>query len=59
MRGLALLMAGFADGDPLLAEARRTIHVTYRSDLFLFSWATPSPAAGLDARLPYCEIATL
>jgi hypothetical protein len=58
-RGLAMLMAGFPDADPLLAEARRTIHVTYRSDLFLFSWATPAPAAGLDARLPYCEIATL
>lgn len=58
-RGLGMLMVGFADSDPLLAEARRTIHVTYRSDLFLFSWATATPAAGLEDRIPYCEIATL
>jgi hypothetical protein len=58
-RGLAFVMAGFADADPLLAEARRTLHVTYRSDLFVLSWTSPAPAAGLDGRVPYCEIATL
>jgi hypothetical protein len=58
-RGLGLLMLGFADADPLLAEARRVLHVTYHSDLYVLSWATDAPAAGLDGRLPYCEIATL
>jgi hypothetical protein len=58
-RGLALLMIGFPDDDPLLREARRTLHVTYRSDVFLASLREPSPAAGLDGRLVYCNLATL
>jgi hypothetical protein len=59
VRGFGMLMVGFADSDPLLAEARRTIHVTYKSELFVFSWATATPGAGLEDRIPYCEIATL
>ena len=57
-RGKAFLMLGLADEDPLLAVARRWLHVTYRSDLFAVSWSD-EPAALLDERIPYIEIATL
>ena len=57
-RGLAFLMVGLADGDPLLPVVRRRPHVTYRSDLVALSW-TDDPAASLDGRVPYVEIATL
>ena len=56
--GKAYLMLGFADADPLLAVARRWPHITYRSDVYAFSWSA-DPAAGLDGRLPYVEVATL
>jgi hypothetical protein len=58
LRGKAFLMLGLADNDPLLAVARRWLHVTYRSDLYAVSWAE-DPAAQLDGRIPYIEIATL
>jgi len=61
-RGKAFLMLGLADEDPLLAVARRWLHVTYRSDLFALAWGTnpaDDPLAALDGRLPYIEIATL
>jgi hypothetical protein len=51
-------MAGFADADPLLPPARRFLHLTYRSEVFLGSWAG-DPVEGLDGRTPYVEIATL
>lgn len=57
-RGKAFLMLGLADEDPLLAVARRWLHVTYRSDLFTLAWdgaEVPVP----DGRVPYVEIATL
>jgi hypothetical protein len=57
--GHTYVTLGLADADPLLAAARRTFHITYRSDLFLLSWDAPDPAAGLDGRVPYIEIATL
>jgi hypothetical protein len=57
-RGLAFLTAGFADGDVLLPVARRFLHFTYRSEVFLGSWAG-DPVADLDGRTPYVEIATL
>jgi hypothetical protein len=57
-RGKAFLMLGLADDDPLLAIARRYLHVTYRSDLFVASWSG-DPAGLLDGRIPYVEIATL
>jgi hypothetical protein len=57
-RGKAFLMIGLADNDPLLAVARRTLHVTYHSDLFAVSWSD-EPAGLLDDRVPYIEIATL
>ena len=56
--GKAYLMLGFADADPLLAVARRWPHITYRSDVYAFSWSA-DPAAVLDGRLPYVEVATL
>jgi hypothetical protein len=57
-RGLAFLMVGLADDDPLLPIVRRHPHVTYRSDLIALSW-TDDPLARLDGRVPYVEIATL
>lgn len=57
-RGKAYLMLGLADDDPLLAVARRWLHVAYRSDLYALSWSD-DPAAALDGRVPYIEIATL
>ncbi len=57
-RGKAFLMIGLADDDPLLAVARRYLHVTYHSDLFAASWSD-EPIARLDGRVPYIEIATL
>ncbi len=57
-RGLAFLMVGLADDDPLLPVVRRRPHVTYRSDLVALSWSD-DPATRLDGRVPYVEIATL
>lgn len=57
-RSKAYLMLGFADEDPLLQVARRWLHVTYRSDIYAFSWSV-DPAAVLDGRVPYVEVATL
>jgi hypothetical protein len=57
-RGLAFVTAGFADRDALLPAARRTLHLTYHSGIFLAGWGG-DPAAGLDARTPCVEIATL
>ncbi len=57
-RGLAFLMLGLADDDPLLPVVRRRPHVTYRSDLIALSW-TEDARARLDGRVPYVEIATL
>ena len=58
VRGLAYLMVGLADDDPLLPVVRRHPHITYRSDLFALAW-TDDPLARLDDRVPYVEIATL
>jgi len=57
-RGKAFLMLGLTDDDPLLAVARRRLHVTYHSDLFAVSWCY-EPITQLDGRVPYIEIATL
>lgn len=58
-RGMTYLTIGLADRDPLLAAVRRSLAITYRSDLFVLSWDPAGPAARLDARVPYIEIATL
>jgi hypothetical protein len=57
-RGKAFLMLGLAKNDPLLAAARRTMHVTYHSDLYAACWSAEQLSA-LDERIPYVEIATL
>jgi hypothetical protein len=57
-RGKAFLMLGLADHDPLLRVARRSLHVTYHSDLYAASWS-PGVIEQLDERVPYIEIATL
>ena len=59
VRGHAFLTIGLTDEDPLLAAARRSLHITYRSDLFVLSWNAGDPATGLDGRIPHVEIATL
>ncbi len=56
--GKAYLMLGLADEDPLLSVARRFLHITYRSDLYALSF-DEDPAARLDGRVPYIEIAAL
>jgi hypothetical protein len=57
-RGKAFLMVGLADNDPLLAEAKRFLHIPYHSDLYAVSWSAEK-VAQVDARIPYIEIATL
>lgn len=56
--GKAFLMIGLSDGDPLLAVARRYLHITYHSDLIAVAWSK-APFKQLDGRIPYIEIATL
>ena len=58
VRGKGFLMVGLADADPLLAVARRFLHVPYRSDLYALAWSE-DPRARLDGRVPQIEIATL
>lgn len=59
-RGLGYLMLGVADGDPLLAAARRFPHVLYRSTIYLVTWNDEEELHGrLDRRPLYLEIATL
>jgi len=58
-RGLAFVTIGLTDDDPLLGAVGRWPRITYRSDLFVLSWSRRDPAADLDRRVPYVEIATL
>jgi hypothetical protein len=57
-RGKSFLMLGLADNDPLLATARRPLHIRYHSELFAAGWDAAA-LASLDERVPYIEIATL
>jgi len=57
-RGKAYLMLGLSDDDPLLAVAKRVLHIKYHSDLFAVSWSD-HPIKKLDGRIPYIEIAAL
>lgn len=57
--GMAYLLVGFADQDPLLPLMRRSLHLTYRADLFVGRWGGGGPLTGLDQRTPYVEVATL
>jgi hypothetical protein len=58
MRGYAYLMLGFAANDPLLAEANRYPHITYRSRLYTASWDEGTFHEQLDQRICYVDIAT-
>lgn len=57
-RGKAFLMLGLSDDDPLLAIAKRCLHIPYHSDLFAVSWSAAA-LEQLDRRIPFIEIATL
>jgi hypothetical protein len=59
-RGFAYLMIGLTQTDPLLAAARRYLHVPYHSRVYLVSWqADEDYPARPDGRIPYLEIAAL
>jgi hypothetical protein len=59
-RGYAYLMVGLAEGDPLLAVARRYLHIPYPSRLYTICWDDASYwHERLDGRIPYIEIAAL
>ncbi|HSM34621.1 MAG TPA: hypothetical protein VK987_11090 [Anaerolineae bacterium] len=58
-QGLAFLMVGFDDRDPQLRTLRRSLHVTYESDVFLGSFGAADPGAMLDDRPVCIEIGTL
>lgn len=59
-RGLAYLMIGLADNDPLLSAAQKFPHILYGSRLYLANWSRDTaPELALDGRTPYIEIATL
>lgn len=58
--GLAFLMVGLTDRDPLLPVVRKRLHIPYLSTLYAVCW--PEDEAWyqeLDGRVPYVEIATL
>ncbi len=59
-RRFAFLMLGLAEGDPLLAVARRRLHIAYTSTLYTVCWREDAAWHDrLDGRPPYVEIATL
>lgn len=59
-RGFSFLMLGLCEGDPLLAVARRWLHITYTSTLYTVCWQEEeSWRERLDGRIPYVEIGTL
>jgi hypothetical protein len=58
-QGQDFLMLGFDERDPQLRRVPRWLHVTYRSDVFLGSFAENAAAAAVDDRAVYVEVATL
>jgi len=58
-QGNAFLMLGFDERDPRLRSVGRSLAVTYRSDVFLGSFAGDDPGAALDGRPAYVELGTL
>jgi hypothetical protein len=59
-RGLAYLMIGLAERDPLLPIAQKYPHIAYHSRLYVASWEDGHDFfARLDNRVPYIEIAAL
>ena len=60
VRHYAFLMLGLAEADPLLAVARRQLHIAYKSTLYTVCWREEDGwHERLDGRTPYVEIATL
>jgi hypothetical protein len=58
--GYAYLMVGLSARDPLLAIARRYVHIPYYSRLYTVCWPGEEHFhQKLDARVPYVEIASL
>jgi len=55
----AFLMLGFDERDPQFKSLRRSLHVTYESEVFLGSHAGDDPGITLDDRPVYIEIGTL
>ncbi len=59
-RGFAHLMVGLTEPDPLLAVARRGLHVPYKSRLYTVSWPEePGWHQRPDGRTPYLELAAM
>lgn len=59
-RGYAYLMVGLSEKDPLLAPARKMLHLSYKSILYTICWEdAPGWHSDLDNRIPYIEIAAL
>ncbi len=59
-RGYAYLMVGLSSRDPLLAVARRYVHIPYYSRLYTVCWKGEEKFhEKLDKRIPYIEIAAL
>ncbi len=59
-RGYAYLMVGLMEGDPLLAVARRYLHIPYHSRLYAVAWDNEATWVGqLDSRPLYLEVAAL
>ncbi len=58
-QGQAFLMVGFDEREPLLRSLGRPLAVTYRSDVYLGSFAEEDPAATLDGRPAYIELGSL
>jgi hypothetical protein len=59
-RGLAYLMIGLSERDPLLPIAHKYPHIAYHSTLYVASWEDSDDFHDhLDDRVPYIEIAAL
>ncbi len=58
-RGLGFLLVGFDRADPLLARARRRLHLAYPSTLFTASWSDDRPPLPRPGGPPvHAEVAT-
>jgi hypothetical protein len=55
----AFLMVGFDERDPQLRRLRRSLHVTYESDVFLGSFGDADPGTMLYGRPVYIELGAL
>ena len=59
-RGLAMIVLGFSERDPLLPALRRFPRMTYRSTLYTAAWSDGAWFHDYcDQRIPYVDVATL